>query len=50
MDDPEFRKTVVGNISMDRPAKPEEITEMVVFISSPGATFRAGHTFVVDGG
>jgi len=50
MNDPEFRKTVVGNIPMDRPAKPEEIAEMVVFISSPGATFAAGHTFVVDGG
>lgn len=49
MDEPEFRKTVAGNTPIGRPAKPEEIAEMVVFISSSGATFATGHTFVVDG-
>lgn len=50
MDDPEFRQTVVWNVPAGRPAKPEEIAEMVVFLSSEAASFAAGQTFTIDGG
>ncbi|RFU65094.1 SDR family oxidoreductase [Peribacillus glennii] len=50
LEDPEFSKALVGQIPIQRPAKPEEIAEMVIFLSSPGASYAAGHTFVIDGG
>lgn len=50
MDDPEFRKVVVGNTPIGRPAKPEEMAETVVFLSSDAASFAAGQTYAMDGG
>ncbi|WP_458119073.1 SDR family NAD(P)-dependent oxidoreductase [Paenibacillus sp. Z6-24] len=50
LDDPEFRQTVIGNVPAGRVARPEEIAETVVFLSSPAASFAAGQTFTLDGG
>lgn len=50
LEDPDFRKNVIGNVPAGRPAKPEEIADMVLFLSSPSSSFAAGQTFVIDGG
>lgn len=50
LDDPETRKVVLANVPAARIAKPEEIAEMVVFLSSSAASFAAGQTFTLDGG
>ncbi|QWU17284.1 NAD(P)-dependent dehydrogenase, short-chain alcohol dehydrogenase family [Paenibacillus sophorae] len=50
LDDPETRKVVLANVPAARMAQPEEIAEMVVFLSSPAASFAAGQTFTLDGG
>lgn len=48
--DPEKWKEVTGNVPMARAAKPEEIAEMVVFLSSDAASFSTGYVYAADGG
>jgi NAD(P)-dependent dehydrogenase (short-subunit alcohol dehydrogenase family) len=50
LDDPSFREMLISGIPAGRPAKPEEIADFVLFLSSPAASFAAGQTFVMDGG
>lgn len=40
----------LGGIPMGRPAKPEEIAELVGFLASPRANYLTGTEFVIDGG
>lgn len=40
----------LGGIPMGRPAKPEEIAELVGFLVSPRANYLTGTEFVIDGG
>lgn len=40
----------LGGIPMGRPAKPEEIAELVGFLVSPRAGYLTGTEFVIDGG
>lgn len=49
-DDPEKWKEVTGNVPMARSAKPEEIAEVAVFLSSDAASFTNGHVYAADGG
>jgi NAD(P)-dependent dehydrogenase (short-subunit alcohol dehydrogenase family) len=49
-DDPEKWVEVTSNVPMRRAAKPEEIAEMVVFLSSDAASFCNGYVYAVDGG
>ncbi|RLL43587.1 SDR family oxidoreductase [Oceanobacillus piezotolerans] len=49
-DDPEKWAEVTANVPMGRAAKPEEIAEMVVFLSSDAASFCNGYVYAVDGG
>ena len=50
LDDPEFIAGVESLTPIHRPAKPEEIVGMVLFLSSNEATFCAGQVYLVDGG
>jgi len=40
----------LGGIPNGRPAKPEEVAELVVFLASPRANYLSGTEFVIDGG
>ncbi|GAA0135227.1 SDR family oxidoreductase [Paenibacillus sp. YSY-4.3] len=49
-DDEDKWAEVTSNVPMRRAAKPEEIAEMVVFLSSDAASFCNGYVYAVDGG
>ena len=50
LDNPETYNGVVSRNPMGRLATPDEIARVVVFISSPAASFVAGANWYVDGG
>jgi len=43
-------EVVVGKVAMKRMADPEEVSTMVLFISSDDASYSTGAEFSVDGG
>ncbi|MGG2014827.1 SDR family NAD(P)-dependent oxidoreductase [Bacillus sp. S10(2024)] len=50
LDDPKIKEVVLAQTPIGRPAKPEEIASMVVFLSSDEASFTAGQVFTIDAG
>lgn len=50
LDDPAMRDVVLAGPLMGRPAKPEEMAGMVLFLCSPLASYATGQTFIVDAG
>lgn len=50
LEDEEMKKVVTANTPIGRPARPEEIAGMVLFLSSDAASYAAGQTFIVDAG
>lgn len=50
LDDPDMRKVVIAGSQLGRPAEPEEIAGMVLYLSSDLASFATGGVYVVDGG
>ncbi|HEU5084327.1 MAG TPA: glucose 1-dehydrogenase [Acidimicrobiales bacterium] len=50
LDDPEMRDVVIAGSQLGRPAEPEEIAGMVLYLASDLASFATGGVYVVDGG
>lgn len=50
LDDPEMKAVVETQTPINRAAKPEEMSGMVLYLSSDEASFTAGQVFIVDGG
>lgn len=50
LDDPEMRDVVIAGSQLGRPAQPEEISGMVLYLASDLASFATGGVYVVDGG
>ncbi len=42
--------TALGGIPVGRPAKPEEVADLIAFISSDRAASINGHEYIIDGG
>jgi NAD(P)-dependent dehydrogenase (short-subunit alcohol dehydrogenase family) len=50
LDDPELSGRLLSRIPLRRVGEPEEVGDLVAFLSSPKAAFISGETFVIDGG
>ncbi|MGF6919443.1 SDR family NAD(P)-dependent oxidoreductase [Paraburkholderia sp. 40] len=50
LEDAEFSQRLLQTIPLARPAEPEEMSGMVLFLNSSQASFITGQTFTVDGG
>lgn len=48
--DPEIAKALMANSPMQRPAEPEEMAKVVLFLCSDAASFVNGATWLADGG
>jgi 3-oxoacyl-[acyl-carrier protein] reductase len=49
-DTPEGRQKILGSIPLGRMCKPEDVSNMVCFLSSDEALYITGTAFDVDGG
>jgi NAD(P)-dependent dehydrogenase (short-subunit alcohol dehydrogenase family) len=47
---PYLKKQILGDLPMGRLVDPEEVADVVLFLTSPASSYVNGHTLVVDGG
>ena len=47
---PEFEGMIKKAVPLGRIAQPEEVSDMVVFLSSPKASYITGQGYIIDGG
>jgi NAD(P)-dependent dehydrogenase (short-subunit alcohol dehydrogenase family) len=50
LEDPGFGGEVMPWVPMHRPAEPEEIAPLAIFLVSPASSYMTGTTVVIDGG
>lgn len=50
LDDPKFVDALMANSPIGRPAQPEEMSGMVLFLCSDAASFATGQVYLNDGG
>lgn len=48
--DPKMMEAMLAKIPMHRAGKPEEVSNLVLFLASDGSSYMTGSTVVVDGG
>ena len=48
--DEKSKQASLARIPLKRPGKPEEVSELVLFLASDGSSYMTGSTVVVDGG
>ncbi|HYE35264.1 SDR family NAD(P)-dependent oxidoreductase [Methylocaldum sp.] len=48
--DPALTQALIARHAIGRLAEPEEMSEAVLFLCSPGASFITGHVLLIDGG
>lgn len=47
---PEFEDMIKKAVPLGRIAQPEEVSDLVIFLSSPQASYITGQGYIVDGG
>ena len=48
--DPSSRSSALSNVPLRRPARPEDIADVIGFLASPAAAYLTGAAIPVDGG
>ena len=48
--DPKTLEATLARVPMKRAGKPEEVSNLVLFLASPSSSYMTGSTVVIDGG